>query len=110
MRSGLLTASAAAAIFMATPATAFDGADARLASSFAIEAPVARANDFPRRGRTIAAFALDEQTVTLSAFGRRARARSLGNEADIRHARAMGKVFDGAPQPALFTVELSLKF
>ena len=47
--------------------------------------------------RTIAAFAIDDRLVTLSAYGR-------------REARAMGKVFDGAPQPALVTFELSVKF
>ncbi len=60
--------------------------------------------------RTIAAFAIDDRLVTLSAYGRRARARMNGDVAGLREARAMGKVFDGAPQPALVTFELSVKF
>lgn len=63
-----------------------------------------------RTSRTIAAFAVDDRLVTLSAYGRRARARMNGDVAGLREARAMGKVFEGAPQPALVTFELSVKF
>lgn len=63
-----------------------------------------------RAGRTIATIDLGKQAVTFAAYGRRARARALGNSAEILHARAMGKVFEGGPQPALVTFEVSLKF
>jgi hypothetical protein len=85
-------------------AAAFEGTPALLhAQPFAQEAPA-------RPPRTIAAFAIDDRVITLSAYGRRARARMNGDVAGLREARAMGKVFDGAPQPALVTLELSVKF
>ncbi len=93
----------ASAGFMGS-AAAFEGAPASPRSQpLAQEAPA-------RSARTIAAFAIDDRLITLSAYGRRARARMNGDVAGLREARAMGKVFDGAPQPALVTFELSVKF
>lgn len=63
-----------------------------------------------RPGRTIAAFAVDERLVTVNAYGRRARARLNGDLEELHNARAMGRVYDGAPQPALVTLELSVRF
>ncbi len=63
-----------------------------------------------RPGRTIAAFVVDERLVTVNAYGRRARARLNGDVEGLRHERAMGRVYEGAPQPALVTLELSVKF
>lgn len=102
---GLLTAFAAG-----TPASAFEhersGKQATLVL-YALEpqAPVPR-----RAGRTFAAFDIGDQAMTLTAYGRRARARAMGNADDVHQARAMRKVFTGAPQPALLTLELSLRF
>ncbi len=64
----------------------------------------------PAARRTLAAFAVEDRLVTMSAYGRRARARMNGDIDALREARAMGKVFDGAPQPALVTFELSVRF
>lgn len=96
-----------AAFVAASPAFAFDAERNARDSLRALEriAPAA-----PHGGRTIAALAIDDRIVTVTAYGRRARARAMDNVEDIRQARAMGKVFDGAPQPALLTVEISLKF
>ncbi len=93
-----------------SPALAFESASS---DAEALQALFAQGRDAPalrRTGRTIVAFAIEDQAVVLTAYGRRARARAMGNAEDIWRARAMGKVFDGAPQPALLTVELSLRF
>lgn len=96
-----------ASLGCAASAAAFEGAEPRI-PSLRIEAPTL--HEAARPGRTIAAFAVEERLVTLNAYGRRARARLNGDIDGLRHTRAMGKVFEGAPQQALLTVELSVKF
>jgi hypothetical protein len=110
MRTAFVTISALTAFAIATPAAAFEresGGEKKSLALYALEphTPAPR-----RAGRTIAEFDVGDQAVTVAAYGRRARARAMGNADDVRHARAMGKVFDGAPQPALLTFEVSLKF
>ncbi|MFN3960417.1 MAG: hypothetical protein ACK4NP_10935 [Parvularculaceae bacterium] len=105
MRIILITA--CASLGCAASAAAFENA-APSAPSMRLEAPALQ--EAARPGRMIAAFAVEDRVVTLSAYGRRARARLNGDVEGLRHARAMGKVFDGAPQQALLTVELSVKF
>lgn len=102
---GLLTACASALPASAFERTASD--EKRSLAHYTLKpcAPAVR-----RAGRTIAAFDVGDQAVTFVAYSRRARARAMGNAEDMRRARAMGKVFDGAPQPALITLELSMKF
>jgi hypothetical protein len=93
--------------FMAS-AAAFEDAPSRHAG---FEGPGALAPHAGARSpKTIAAFAVAERLVTLNAYGRRARARINGDADALKHARAMGKVFEGAPQPALVTFEFSVKF
>jgi hypothetical protein len=107
MRTAILTL-----LFFATaaPASAFErmggGVDA-MGAAIAHEPHVPPVR---RAGRTLAAFELAEREITVGAYGRRARARLNGDAEGLRHARAMGKVFDGAPQPALVTLEFSVKF
>ena len=110
MRTIFVTISALTAFAIATPAAAFErvsGGEKKSLALYVLEphAPAAR-----RAGRTLAAFDVGDQSVTLAAYGRRARARAMGNADDVRHARAMGKVFDGAPQPALLTLEMRFDF
>lgn len=61
-------------------------------------------------GRKIAQFEVGYLPVTLAAFGRKARARVIGNADEVRLERAMGKVIQGAPQPALLTFEMRVHF
>ncbi len=95
------------AAIAAPPAFAFD--ELRLGAhalpAIERESPVA-----PRPGRALGALVVDGRPVTFTAFGRRARARALNNFDEVRHARAMGKVFDGAPQPAIFTLTATVRF
>ncbi len=110
MRKTLSMIGAVTALAGATPAAALDrapGGDQRSLELYALapQAPAAH-----RAGRKIAAFNVGDQAVTLTAYGRRARARAMGNADNVRQARAMGKVFYGAPQPALFTLEIRLHF
>lgn len=90
------------------PAAAFEGAPARATVIQGLQPlppPTAAASR-----RTLAAFSIDDRLVTLNAYGRRSRARMNGDIDGLREARAMSKVFSGAPQPALITFELSMKF
>jgi len=98
---------ACASLGCAASAAASEGAAPRM-PSLRLEPPALY--EAARPGRMIAAFAVEERLVTLNAYGRRARARLNGDVEGLRHTRAMGKVFDGAPQQALLTVELSVKF
>lgn len=91
----------------AASAGAFEDLPASLSNKSA-GAPAAQG--LSRPGRTLAAFALNDRMMTVNAYGRRARARLNGDMEGLRHARAMGRVYDGAPQPALVTLELSVKF
>lgn len=110
MRTAILTVGLLTALAAGTPASAFEIEGSGRKASLALYALEPQAPLVRRAGRTLAAFDVGDQAMTLTAYGRRARARAMGNGEDVRHARAMGKVFDGAPQPALLTFELSLKF
>lgn len=110
MRRSFATLGLTAGLLAASPSSAFEETRNGHEALRALRAPELLAPAAPRGGRRIAAFTVDERTVTLSAYGRRARARAIGNIEDVHHARVMGKVFDGAPQPALLTLEVSLKF
>ncbi len=110
MRTAILTIALLTASISAPPAAALDDDRSDRKASLSLIAREPQGPVLRRAGRTLAAFEVGEQAVTVAAFGRRARARALGNADDIRHARAMGKVFDGAPQPALVTFEVSLRF
>ncbi len=110
MRTFFVAIALLTSVVGATPASAFErGAGEQKAqpTPYALEPQVLAVQ---RSGRTLAAFYIGDRAVTLAAYGRRARARAMGNADDVRHARAMAKVFDRAPQPALLTFEVSLKF
>jgi hypothetical protein len=110
MRKSCLTLGVSAGLLAASPASAFDESPGGADILEAVVATGELASEAPRRGRMLAAFAINDQIMTLAAYGRRARARAMDNADDVRHARAMGKVFTGAPQPALVTLEMRLHF
>ena len=110
MRRMILVVGLPAALLAASPALGLQVSGTERDAARALKAQERLAPAAPRGGRTIAAFALEERTVTLSAYGRRARARAMGDAEDVQHARAMGKVFRDAPQPALLTLEMRLHF
>lgn len=63
-----------------------------------------------RRGHPIAMFEIAGESVALAAYGRKARARMFDASRELREARAMSRVFEGAPQPALVTFEMRVSF
>lgn len=63
-----------------------------------------------RRGYPVAEFSVDGRQVVVNAYGRRMRARALDNMDALRRARVEHKVLDGAPAPALLTLEVSINF
>lgn len=73
-------------------------------------APFDVAQSPARRGRAITHVEIAGEAVSLNAYGRRARARMLGATKELEEARELGGVFEGAPQPALVTIEASLSF
>ncbi len=63
-----------------------------------------------RRGHEITAFELAGESVALNAYGRKARARQFDASEALKEQRAMGEVFEDAPQPSLVTIEARLSF
>ena len=63
-----------------------------------------------RRGYPIAEFSVDGRQVQVNAYGRKMRARALDNMDALRRARVEHKIHEGAPAPALLTLEVSLSF
>lgn len=110
MRKIIAAIGALAGSPLISPAAAFEPERRDMAAHMASFTRDAQPVPERRAGRTVAAFEIGEQAISLAAYGRRARARAMGDAAEIRQARAMGKVFDGAPQPALLTFEVRLHF
>ncbi len=110
MRTTLVTIGLLTVIAVQSPAMALERAPGGKERSLVLYALEPHAPAMRRAGRTIAAFEVGDQAVTLAAYGRRARSRAMDNAEDVRHARAMGKVFAGAPQPALLTFEMRFHF
>ncbi|MFZ5617707.1 MAG: hypothetical protein ACOZAA_10370 [Pseudomonadota bacterium] len=63
-----------------------------------------------RRGHEITSFELAGAPISVTAYGRKARARLFDSREALREARVMSRVYEGAPRPALITVEMRLSF
>jgi len=64
----------------------------------------------PRDRHPIAELGLGGRTMSVMAYGPNARARAVGRVKETRNARAMTRVFPGAPAPAIVTIEARISF
>lgn len=96
--------------FIASAGLLFAAPDAGAQERGAEYAPFDVTRTEIRRGHEIASFEFAGAPVSVAAYGRKARARRFDARDALREARVMSRVYEGAPQPALVTVEMRVSF
>ena len=91
----------------ATPAL---GQSTSPAPAEAVFAPFAVTQAPPRRAHAISTFEIAGESVSLSAYGRKARARRFDDMRESDELRKLSGAFDPAARPAVVTIEMSMNF
>lgn len=76
----------------------------------AVYAPFAVTQTSARRAHVISSFEIAGESVSLSAYGRKARARRFDDAHESDELRRLSGAFDPAARPAVVTLEMSVNF
>ncbi len=80
------------------------------ASADAVFAPFAVTQSPGRLNRAISSFEFAGESVSLHAYGRKARARRFDDMRESDDLRKLSGAFDPAARPAVVTIEMSVNF
>lgn len=91
------------AIFAATPALADDGNEPQFA-------PFEVTQTEGRAAQPVTEFEFIGAPVAINAYGRKARARAMGDARESDELRKLSGAFDRAARPAIVTIEAQIRF